>query len=284
MSIYDDECQRHNFKSAQLLLTSRDLKERHLNVLNCINALWNNDILPIVNENDSVSVEELTFGDNDFLAAMLATITRTPLTVILTTESGLRNKNADGTLGERISLVKKLNDELKASASGTDNSDFSIGGMISKLNAAEIVNAAGEYLWVADGRQNSTLTDIIEAKDIGTLFVPCKKRMQSKKRWLSFLAESSGRILVDDGAVKAIRDNGKSLLPSGIINAEGTFERGDTLDICDSNGNVFARGLTNFDNKDIVKLKGAQSSEISGILKRDADTEIIHRDNLVVTV
>lgn len=282
MSIYDDACRKHNFKSAQLLLTSRDMKERHLNILNCIHALWSNNVLPIVNENDSVSVDALTFGDNDFLAAMLGTITRSPLTVILTTECGLRKRNADGSLGERISTVKAIDETMKASATGTDDSQFSIGGMISKLNAAEIVNAAGEYLWIADGRNDSTLLDIIAGKDIGTLFVPSKKRMSSKKRWLSFLTEAIGQIIVDDGAVKALCDNGTSLLPSGVIAIQGNFDRGATVDICDYNGQPFARGLINFSAKEANIIKGHQSFEIANLLNHDADDEIIHRNNLVV--
>jgi glutamate 5-kinase len=282
MSIYDDECRKHNFKSAQLLLTSQDMKERHLNILNCIHALWSNNVLPIVNENDSVSVDELTFGDNDFLAAMLGTITRSPLTVILTTESGLRERNSDGSLGERISTVTAIDETMKASASGTDDSHFSIGGMISKLTAAEIVNAAGEYLWVADGRNDNTLLDIIAGKDIGTLFIPAKKRMKGKKRWLSFLTEGVGQIIIDDGAVKAVRDKGTSLLPPGVIGINGKFERGATVDICDSNGKSFARGLTNFSSQEADIIKGHQSVEIANLLNHDADDEIIHRDNLVV--
>jgi glutamate 5-kinase len=282
MSIYDDECRKHNFKSAQLLLTAQDMKERHLNILNCIHALWSNDVLPIVNENDSVSVDELTFGDNDFLAAMLGTITRSPLTVILTTESGLRARNSDGTLGERISTVTAIDATMKASASGTDDSHFSIGGMISKLTAAEMVNAAGEYLWVADGRNDNTLLDIIAGKDIGTLFVPNKKRMSGKKRWLSFLTESVGQIIIDAGAVNAVGTKGSSLLPSGVIGVNGNFERGATVDVCDNKNNILARGLTNFSAKEIEQLKGCQTVEIATILKHDCDNEIIHRDNLVV--
>ncbi len=282
MALYDAECRKHNFQAGQLLLTASDLKERHLNVLNCIYALWSNDILPIVNENDSVAVDELTFGDNDFLAAMLGTITRSPLTVILTTESGLRQRNSDGTLGERISIVKKIDDKLKSSASGTDDSRFSIGGMISKLNAAEIVNAAGEYLWIADGRDENTLADIMAGRDIGTLFVPDKKRMSGKKRWLSFLSESVGKIVVDDGAAEALLERGSSLLPAGVVAVEKRFERGATVDICDCNGCILARGLSNFTSEEIALIKGHQSSELFSLLHHIADSEVVHRNNMVI--
>ncbi len=281
--MYDEVCREFGFNSAQLLLTAGDVRERerHLNIMNCIEALWDSGTLPIVNENDSVSVSELKFGDNDILSAMLATLTRAELTVILTTEEGLRARNEDGSLGERISVVGKITDQLKESAQGTDNKDFSIGGMISKLRAAEMVNGAGEHLWIADGRDPEILQKIADGKDVGTLFVPARKQMVSRKRWIRFFARCSGRLVVDDGAVEALRSKGRSLLPSGVKSVEGTFKRGDTLEIADANGTVIARGLTNFDSADCVKLAGCQSKDISKLLRRAADEEIIHRDNLV---
>lgn len=283
MAMYDEVCRKFGFNSAQLLLTANDVRERerHLNIMNCIEALWDCGTLPIINENDSVSISELKFGDNDILSAMLATMTRAELTVILTTEQGLRARNADGSLGERISVVNKITDSLKESAQGTDNKDFSIGGMISKLRAAEMVTGAGEHLWIADGRIPDILQKIADGKDVGTLFVPARKQMVSRKRWIRFFARCSGRLVVDDGAVEALRAKGRSLLPSGVKAVEGTFKRGDTLEIVNGEGAVIARGLTNFDSGDCAKLIGCQSKDIARILRRDADEEIIHRDNLV---
>lgn len=283
MAMYDEVCRKFGFNSAQLLLTANDVRERerHLNIMNCIEALWDCGTLPIINENDSVSISELKFGDNDILSAMLATMTRAELTVILTTEQGLRARNADGSLGERISVVNKITDTLKESAQGTDNKDFSIGGMISKLRAAEMVTGAGEHLWIADGRVPDILQKIADGKDVGTLFVPARKQMVSRKRWIRFFARCSGRLVVDDGAVEALRAKGRSLLPSGVKAVEGTFKRGDTLEIVNGEGAVIARGLTNFDSGDCAKLIGCQSKDIARILRRDADEEIIHRDNLV---
>ncbi|MDD3115752.1 MAG: glutamate 5-kinase [Victivallaceae bacterium] len=284
MAKYNEACAKFGFCAAQLLLTADDLRnrERYLNIMNCIDSLWERGILPVINENDSVSISELKFGDNDILSALIATMTRAKLTIILTTESGLRERNADGTLGSRISLVKKINDDLKASAEGTDNKNLSIGGMISKLRAAEMVNAAGEYLWVADGRNPSALKEIVAGQDIGTLFVPSRKIMDSKKRFIRFFSRCSGRVYVDTGAAEAVKNKGKSLLPSGVTAAEGEFKRGDTLEIIDPAGTVIARGLSNFDSKDCRTIIGHKCAEISKILKRDADDEIIHRDNLVI--
>jgi glutamate 5-kinase len=283
MSIYDNECRKHGFKSAQLLLTAADLhsRERHLNVLNCINSLLEKDILPIVNENDSVSIDELKFGDNDGLAALLATMTHADLTLILTTETGLREKD-NGILGERISLVRKISPKMRKAAEGTDNIEFSIGGMASKINAAGIVNTVGEYLWIADGREDDIIDRILNGEDVGTLFLPDADKMRARKRWLHFFAKSQGQLAIDDGAVKAVCDRGGSLLPAGVIRVGGRFKRGDTVEITDPGGRIIARGLSNFDSVEAEAIAGRKSSEISRILKRDCDEVIIHRNNLIL--
>ncbi|MDD5698088.1 MAG: glutamate 5-kinase [Victivallaceae bacterium] len=283
MSLYDAECRKHGFKSAQLLLTAADLhsRERHLNVLNCLNSLLDSDILPIVNENDSVSVDELKFGDNDGLAALLAAMTRAELTIIMTTETGLREKQ-DGILGERLSVVRRITAEMRQSAAGTDNADFSIGGMTSKLNAASIVTAAGEYLWIVDGRENDIIDRVLRGEDVGTLFLPQADKMQARKRWLHFFAKSAGHLTVDAGAVKAICHQGRSLLPAGVTEIGGKFKRGDTVEIVDSGGQVIARGLSNFDSVEAAAIAGRQSSEIFQMLHRDSDEVIVHRNNLIL--
>ena len=155
MSLYQAECQKRGFHAAQLLLTADDLRarERHLNLENCIEALLSQNVLPILNENDPVSVDELKFGDNDSLASLMGSMTRADLTVILTTVNGLLKPNEDGSLGDRISVVQGVTKEQHDMASGTDDGNFSIGGMTSKLKAAEILNSAGEALWIADGRE-----------------------------------------------------------------------------------------------------------------------------------
>ena len=292
MTMYQNECHKHGFHSAQLLLTANDLKDRkrHLNVMNCIDALWAEGILPVINENDSVSVDELKFGDNDTLAGLLAAMTRSELTIILTTVGGLHHKE-NGILGERISVIDSISDELRDMATGTDDAAMSVGGMISKLTAAEIVTAAGDHLWVADGRIPNIIDQIIEGKDVGTLFLPQQKTksMQSKKRWISFFSKTRGTITVDNGATKALCDKGRSLLASGIINVAGKFDRGDTVDISDQLGNIIARGLTNYSFEECSTIKGKQSSEIAETLNIQVhgtvqviDDEVVHRNNLVI--
>jgi len=284
ISIYNDECQKFGFLAAQLLLTGEDLRDRkrHLNVLNCLHALLAQDILPIINENDAVSVAEIKFGDNDILSALVATMVRAELTVILTTESGLRER-VDGVLGNRISLVDKINDTMKASAQGTDNSNLSVGGMSSKLKAAEIVTTSGECLWVADGRVENILLKIADGEDVGTLFVPQKtSHMESRKRWIKFFSKRKGRLVVDDGAAQALVKKGKSLLPSGVTSVEGDFKRGDTVEIATSKGDVIARGLCNYSSEKCRLLAGHKSKDIEALLHEPGDDELVHRDNLAL--
>lgn len=284
MALYDAECRKYGFHTAQLLLTADDLRQRsrYINVANCISALWRHDVLPIINENDSVSVAEIKFGDNDTLAGMLGAVLGAELTVILTTEQGLRKRNADGTLGERISVVEKLTPEMIAAAGDTDNSSMSIGGMISKLRAANLVTEAGSHLWIADGREPGILEKIVDGEDVGTLFCPRRGKLHSRQCWIKFFARTSGALSVDEGAIKAIQSAGKSLLPSGVTGVFGTFKRGDTVEICTAKGEVIARGLCNYSSSECSELMGKHHDELVQMLGSAADAEFIHRDNLVL--
>ena len=283
MSIYAEEAAKHGFKVAQMLLTAYDFsrRDRCLNVKNCINALWDKDILPIINENDSVSVDELRFGDNDTLSAMMASITGAELVVILTTVDGLYDRDPDGKLGKRIPLVDKLDDGIRALAGGTDDSNFSIGGMASKLRAAEIATTAGSYMWIADGRVRGICRKLLDGEDAGTLFLP-RRKLSGKKRWFGYLRKSRGTVTVDGGAAEALKKRGKSLLPSGATDVDGDFRRGDTVDIADPKGKVFARGLVNFDAEECRKILGCKSGRLHEVLGADADEELVHRDNLLL--
>ena len=286
MSMYEAECEKLGFRAAQILLTAEDLRsrERHLNALNCIETLLSDDVLPIINENDPVSVDELKFGDNDILASLLASMTRADLTIILTTVDGLKKPNPDGSLGDRISVVRGITDTQRDMAKGTDDGNMSIGGLASKLKAADTLNSAGEALWLASGKETDILDRIFRGEDVGTLFLPAaaKKKMESRKRWLSSFSRPHGKLLIDDGAVTALRRRGSSLLPSGIVGVEGDFVRGDVLEIVSSGQGLIGKGLTNFSSEECRKLMGHQSSENHAILNYDADDEVIHRNNLVV--
>jgi len=283
MSLYEKECSKYDFHAAQMLLTTEDLgnRNRHLNVLNCINSLWNQGNLPIINENDSVSIDEIKLGDNDTLAAMLAIMTRSDLTILLTTVDGLHSVDNSGNLDQRISLVSKITEEMKQSASGTDDASFSIGGMTTKLNAAEMITSAGEHMLIADGRDRDILDKIFKGEDVGTLFLPtAEKQMQSKKRWMNFFSKISGNIIIDDGAVEAITQKGRSLLPSGIKEFQGNFNRGDTVTISDQKTNIIAKGLSSFSSDELTKIAGKKSCEIRKILET-GDDEAVHRNNML---
>ena len=284
MNIYSEEAARHGFQVAQLLLTASDLRSRsrYLNVMNCINALWERDVLPIVNENDSVSVAELKFGDNDTLAGMLTSLTGAQMTVLLTTVDGLLGRNSDGTLGERIPVVEKITEKIRSLAGGTDDSDLSTGGMASKLRAAGLSTASGAWLWIADGRMPDIIAKILDGEDTGTLFLPETHKVPGRKRWFGFFSRISGEITVDDGAQKAVLGKGGSLLPSGVIGVDGDFKRGDTVDVCGADGRPFARGLVNFDSADCRRIMGRHTAELPGILGTAAEAELIHRDHLIL--
>ena len=239
--------------------------------------------MPIINENDPISVDELKFGDNDILAALLASMTRSDLAIILTTVDGLMRPNPDGTLGERISLVQGVTDEQRNMANGTDDASMSIGGMKSKLRCAEILNSAGECLWIASGKDPHVIEKIFNGEDVGTVFIPKHRaKVESKKRWIATFARTSGKLIVDSGAVRALETHGSSLLPAGLKFVQGTFKRGSVVEICSLEGETIGKGLVNFSSEDCTRLIGCQSAKIHDILRSDADHELIHRNNMAI--
>jgi len=284
---YETACVARGFHCAQLLLTADDLqdRERHLNVTSCLSALLAKGVLPVINENDSVSVAEIRVGDNDTLAAMVAAMVRADLTVLLTTVNGLRVRNPNGTLGNRVSVVAELTEALRAMAGGTDGNRFSVGGMATKLRAADMVMRTGEHLVIADGRDFATLGRVAAGEDVGTLF--CGQpgpRMRGHKRFLAFFSEPAGALTVDDGAAEAVWRRGRSLLPGGVTALTGEFQRGDTVRILDASGQEIGRGVTNFGHRELARIQGLRSADVRRILGEDACfDEVVHRDYLVLT-
>ncbi len=283
MALYENACQQHGFHCGQLLLSRDDVKERkrHLNVRNCLRALLTDNVLPIVNENDTVSVDEIRFGDNDLLAALVATMIRADLTILLTTVDGFYRRD-DGEFTDRLSVIDEITDEIRDMAQGTGDQLYSTGGMVSKLNAAEITLAAGEHLWIADGTDFAVVDRILAGEDIGSLFRTTRPRMSAPKRWLAFFTESSGELIVDEGAVKAVCEGGHSLLPSGLIRVEGEFGKGDTVAVCAPDGRRIALGMTNYSAAELNQIKGLRSPQIRELLHQDTYEEAIHRDNMVL--
>jgi glutamate 5-kinase len=228
---------------AQILLTHDDLEhhERHLNARNTLVTLLRHRVIPIINENDVVSSTELRFGDNDTLSALVASLLPADLLVILTTVEGvLENFGKAGT--KTISLIERIDSALEKIAGGTDSAT-AVGGMASKVQAAKIVVRSGIPLVIASGRKKQALARVLSGQDEGSLFVPQTSRLQSRKRWIAFFHHPKGALFVDAGARKALRENGKSLLPPGITRCEGDFEAGEVVRICDLDGTEFARAL-----------------------------------------
>jgi glutamate 5-kinase len=286
MLAYEKSFARHGKQAAQVLLTRDDLcsRKRYLNARNTINVLLDWRIVPIINENDTVMVEELQFGDNDRLAAMITHLMDAQILINLTDIDGFYDKNPlrheDASF---IPLVSRFDRAMEKAASDIPGA-FGMGGMLSKLRTAKRVTQTGIPMIIANGLKPNILRKLFEGRDLGTLFLPGRERMGSRKCWIAFTLKEQGKIRVDKGAAKAIRKHGKSLLPIGITDVEGDFGPGASVSCVGPDGVSFARGLVNYGSSDVRDLMGLRSSEIEEKLgKRDYD-EVIHRDNLVITV
>jgi len=268
MTTYERLFAKHHLVAAQVLLTHADLahKERHLNARNTLITLLGHGVVPVINENDAVSFTEIKFGDNDMLSALVASLLPADLLVILTTVDGVienfrRRDPKTLSVVENIATVESLAEDTE--------SVTAVGGMTSKIDAAKVAVRSGIPIVIASGTRRHALKRILAGEEEGTLFVPRPAKMRGRKRWIAFFHRPKGTLYVDDGARKALREQGKSLLPPGVARCEGEFTKGDVLRICDLNGTEFARGLAAFDGG---KIRARQ-------LKR---VEIVHRDNLVI--
>ena len=286
MALYEAACLKNGFHCAQLLLTAADLQdhERHLKVSLCMDELINSGVLPIVNENDSVCVDEIKVGDNDTLAAYVASICRADCTILLTTVQGFC-ESKDGKLGRRISVVNDIDSDLLSMANGTDGNRFSVGGMATKLHAALINTTCGEPLLIADGADFAILKRIFAGEDCGTLFMPKgTSRMHAHQRFLALFSSPKGEIIVDEGAEEALCRHGKSLLPIGVIGMKGVFSAGETVIISNCRRREIGRGTVNFGTAELSKICGRATSELKRSLGYEPQaTEVIHRNALVLT-
>ncbi len=284
---YDRGLRAHGRHAAQLLLTAHDLDDRtgYLNVRNTIRALFEFGAVPIINENDTVSVDELmtTFGDNDRLAAMLTNLVRAPLLVLLSDVDGLYDGHPGDPKSKLIPTVTKLDSSIFAlvrdSATG-----LSKGGMASKLEAARIATTAGENVIIANGRTPGVLAKIAAGHQVGTLILAQGQALRSFKRWIGFTAQPRGVLTLDAGAREAVEKKGKSLLAIGIVEASGQFKKGDIVSLRDPSGAEFARGLINYNVDDLARIKGLKTDQIAAVLGRLPYDEVIHRDNMALTV
>ncbi len=282
---YDRVFAKHGRRAAQVLLTIEDVDDRlrYLNVRNTLHSLLDFGAVPIVNENDTVSVEELktTFGDNDRLAAMVTNLLRAPLLIVLSDIEGLYDGDPALQSSRLVSTVERIDEHVLAYVRDRKTGQ-SKGGMASKLEAARMVTTAGENMIIASGHESDILTRLMAGENVGTLFVAQGKGISPFKRWLGFSAQVRGRIQLDEGARKAIIEKGRSLLAAGIVGTQGEFQKGDVVALCDAEGTVIARGLTNYSSADVERIKGIKSEKIAQVLGQRPYEEVIHRDNLAI--
>ena len=287
MNTYEQLFSRHNIIVAQALLTRSDLIDRagYLNARNTLLALIELGVICVVNENDVVATDELgelTFGDNDNLSAMVANLVDADLLALLTDIDGLYTADPQcNPEAKLIPRVEKIDAEIERIA-GDTASFCGVGGMTTKLEAARLATTSGVTVVIANGRKPDVLNQIVLEKKIGTIFPTRTSKLESKKRWMLSGLACKGKLVIDDGAVLALKKQNRSLLPAGVVGVDGEFQRGDVVDIFDSKSSQVGCGIPNYSSQDIARIKGAQSETISSLLGYEYGTEVIHRNNLVM--
>lgn len=285
MRVYSNAFGKHGLFVGQVLLTMSDItdRKRFLNIRNTLFTLMDWGVITIINENDTVAVDEIKFGDNDHLAAMVANVIEAHLVINLTSTEGLYDQNPSATKKAKlIPIVTELTPEIEAVAT-EEATPVGMGGMKSKVQAAKKVTASGIPYIIAPGRRTGILQEILDGKETGTLFLPSTEHLNSRKYWIAFTLRSRGRIFIDEGAKEAIVRDGKSLLPTGVTQVEGDFVLGDPISCVDALGNTIAKGLVNYSADEIRKIMGLKTAKIEQVLGYKDYDEIVHRDNLAVT-
>lgn len=282
--LYDKAFRPHGYHAAQVLLTANDFKSRsrYLNVRNTLRTLAEYHTIPIINENDTVSTEEIKLGDNDRLAAMVAGLIQADLLIILSVVDGLLTGDPTNPDSHRIPLVERYDDEL-LNLVGASKSSRGTGGMKTKLEAVRTATAVGVNVLIANGKRTNVLSELLSGADIGTLFQAEGDGVSGWKRWIGYTIPPKGRMVLDAGARRAVEQQGKSLLAIGIVKIEGDFAKGEVVALVDQQGEEFARGLTNYDSQSAQSISGKRKDEITKELGAIPYEEVIHRDNLVVT-
>ena len=284
MQAYEDAFANLGLQAAQVLLTASDLTDRHryLNARNTLYTLLDWGVIPVVNENDTVSVAEIKLGDNDNLAAMLTNLLGAELMINLTNVDGILDADPRRNPGaRRIPLVEKVDAQLLQAASSQPGA-VGLGGILSKVRAADKVARCGAHTIVANGLVDDILDRLAAGEDLGTLFLPRGKRLRGRKHWIAFTAHQDGELVVDEGAVRPLTEQGKSLLPAGIREVRGSFQAGSAVRVLGPGDCILGVGISNYPSRDIELIKGLRSDQIAGRLGRKDYDEVIHRDNLVV--
>lgn len=285
MRVYSSFFYKMNKKVGQILLSREDTtkREQYLNIKNTIISLLGMNVIPIINENDSVALDEIKFGDNDTLAALVAGLTEADLLIILSDIDGLYSKNPQVFKNaELISIVRSVDEDIEKIAGGIGSS-YGSGGMITKIRAAKICSFSGIPMVIANSRKENILKNILSGADTGTFFVPEEsKKIASIKRWIAFGMITKGSIRIDKGAEEAIVRKGKSLLPVGVTEVNGKFIKGDNIAIISSDDRTIAKGITNFTSDEIMMIKGKREDKIMEEFGCSLCCEIIHRDSMFV--
>ncbi|GIV20381.1 MAG: glutamate 5-kinase [Armatimonadota bacterium] len=269
---------------AQVLLTREDFGERQrfLHARNTLQQLLRMGVVPIINENDTVATEEIRFGDNDTLAAMVASLLDADLLILLSDVEGLYERDERGRYTRLVRQVHRLDEHIWRMARGS-SSRVGTGGMMTKLQAAQIATTSGVTMVIAHGRHEGIIHQICHGRDfVGTVFHPLPRKLCHRKRWLAYGLPAAGAIIVNEGAKQRILADGKSLLPAGVLRGEGHFQPQQVVEVRDESGAVFARGFTNYSSDELVRIAGCQTSQIEQKLGFKRADEVIHRDNLVL--
>ena len=277
---WQDGLQPHGLLAGQILLTHEGLRirNRYVNAKNTIDQLLNYKVIPVINENDSISAFEIKFGNNDILAAMVASLTEADQLLILSTAPGLVDMDGNGKV---IPSVPKITSNIEALAKDTD-SPTAVGGMISKLQAIKLATNSGCSAYIAEGAEPNIISRILDNETVGTRFEASDSPMVSKKRWLAYFQRPSGSISIDEGACKAIIQNERSLLAAGVTGCSGTFHEGDVIDILDTKAQAIARGETKFSSHDIKAIARKGAEELNALYPDRKRLEVVHRDALVL--
>lgn len=284
MHAYESAFSKHGITVGQMLLTREGLadRKRFVNALNTMEELMKLGVIPVINENDTVAVDEIKFSDNDLLSSMVVNLASADVLVILTDIEGLYDRDPRLGEGKLVEVVDTIDDEIMGMAGGSG--EVGSGGMSTKVMAAKMAAHRGVVTIIADGKTVGNLSRIMAGEPVGTLFIPAAERLASKKHWIAYSGHTEGTLTLDSGAVKAVVEGKKSLLPAGIQIVEGEFEGGAMVRCITGSGEEIARGITNFSSEQIKKIMGKHSSEIEETLGSSLGEEVIHRDSMVIKV
>lgn len=282
---YEDHFQQYSKHTAQVLLSHDDLadRRRYLNARSTLKTLLDLKVIPIVNENDTVATEEIRFGDNDSLAAMVANLIEADLLILLTDQEGLFDRNPAQFENAQLIQNATVDDSRLLTAAGPSNSLLGRGGMITKIQAARTAARSGTHTMIMSGRVENGLKRLLEGEQLGTLLTATQGALSARKQWLAGRLIPKGAVVLDDGAVTVLTEKGRSLLPVGVTAVQGEFRRGDLVKCVDNSRQEIARGLINYSSGETARIKGLLSQDIEKELGYIDEPELIHRDNLVIT-